>query len=124
MNTDTPFPLRIRWSPSNRSGAIRFWSIRSLMIGCLVVRCLAVSPAPAQPPQPDSPVDYQRQIRPILAEHCWQCHGVDDKTREGQLRLDLRDAALQGGDSGTPAIRPGDAAQSEMLVRLRSTDTD
>jgi mono/diheme cytochrome c family protein len=94
------------------------------MIVCLAIAGLATLPALAETPQPDSTVDYQRQIRPILAEHCWQCHGVDDKTREGQLRLDLRDAALQGGDSGTPAIRPGDAAQSEMLVRLRSDDPD
>ncbi|MFM8327117.1 MAG: c-type cytochrome domain-containing protein, partial [Pirellulaceae bacterium] len=70
------------------------------MIVCLAVACQATMPALAQNPQPETPVDYQRQIRPILAEHCWQCHGVDDKTREGQLRLELRDAALQGGDSG------------------------
>jgi len=68
--------------------------------------------------------DFQREIQPILAEHCAHCHGVDEATRQGGLRLDLRAAALTGGDSGQAAIVPGAAEASEMVVRIRSTDPD
>src|SRR5262245_17351858 len=53
------------------------------------------------------PVDFQREVRPILADHCSHCHGADDKTRKGKLRLDTREAALKGGSSGGPAVVPG-----------------
>ncbi|MFN5585692.1 MAG: c-type cytochrome domain-containing protein, partial [Planctomyces sp.] len=46
-------------------------------------------------------VDYQKQVRPFLAEHCWQCHGVDEKDRQGGLRLDDRASAVKGGDYGS-----------------------
>lgn len=69
-------------------------------------------------------VDFQKQIQPILAEHCWHCHGVDAATREGGLRLDTRDGAVAGGESGSPAIVPGKALESELMQRITSTDPD
>jgi hypothetical protein len=69
-------------------------------------------------------VDFRRDIQPILAEHCSQCHGVDDAERQGGLRLDRRDDALRGGDSGEPAIRPQDPDGSAVLLRVTSTDPD
>jgi hypothetical protein len=68
--------------------------------------------------------DFERDIQPILAEHCAHCHGIDESTRQGGLRLDIRQNALQGGDSGTPAIVPGKPAESEIVARIRSTDPD
>jgi len=68
--------------------------------------------------------DFRTQIQPILAEHCSQCHGVDQTTREGGLRLDLRASALQGGDSGHAAIVPGKSSESELLRRIHSQDPD
>jgi cytochrome c553 len=68
--------------------------------------------------------DFQREIQPILAEHCGHCHAVDEQSRQGDLRLDVRAAALEGGSSGLPAIVPGRPAESEMMRRVRSTDTD
>ena len=67
-------------------------------------------------------VDYQRDIQPILAEHCTACHGGDDVTRQGGLRLDIREVALKGGDSGTPAIVPGKPDISALIRRITSTD--
>ncbi len=61
-------------------------------------------------------------IQPILSERCAHCHGVDEATREGGLRLDLRQSALRGGDSGEPAIVPGKPNDSELLRRLTSED--
>lgn len=69
-------------------------------------------------------VDFRKQIQPILSEHCWQCHGVDESTRQGALRLDIRDSALSGGDSFEPAIVPGNAAQSQLVSRILSPDAD
>ena len=68
--------------------------------------------------------DFQREIQPILAEHCAHCHGIDESTRQGGLRLDIRQNALEGGDSGTPAIVPGNPEESELVARIHSTDPD
>lgn len=70
------------------------------------------------------PIDYQRQIQPIFAEHCASCHGVDEQTREAGLRLDDRASALLGGDSGIAAILPGAPQDSELMARVLSSDPD
>ena len=67
----------------------------------------------AQDPQLDF---FEKQVRPLLAEHCWGCHGA--KKQEAGLRLDSRDAVLRGGDSGI-VVRPGDPAGSELLRAVR-----
>ena len=66
-----------------------------------------------------APLDFNREIRPILAEHCLACHGQDSKARKGELRLDVREEAVADG-----AIVPGKAAESELIVRLHSTDPE
>jgi hypothetical protein len=67
-------------------------------------------------------VDFQRQIRPLLADRCFACHGRDEEHRQGELRLDQREVALRGGESGEPAIVPGQAEKSELIRRILSTD--
>jgi hypothetical protein len=69
-----------------------------------------------------SELTFQRDIQPILAEHCIQCHGVDAQTREGNLRLDLRESVIKGGESGVPAIVPGKPEASELIKRITSQD--
>ena len=64
------------------------------------------------------PISYNFQIRPLLANSCFRCHGPDEKAREAKLRLDSPEAAYE------TAIRPGDADGSEMVKRLFSTDPD
>jgi mono/diheme cytochrome c family protein len=59
-----------------------------------------------------APVDYQRDIQPILAKNCVSCHGADKQ--KGALRLDTVAAALRGGDAG-PAIVPGKSAASPLF---------
>jgi hypothetical protein len=66
--------------------------------------------------------DFTRDIRPVLARHCFKCHGPDDKARKAKLRLDLRDTALHGGRSGLPAIVPGKLEESELARRISSSD--
>ncbi|MEO2048001.1 MAG: PSD1 and planctomycete cytochrome C domain-containing protein [Pirellulales bacterium] len=72
----------------------------------------------------ESAVEFQRDIQPILAEHCMQCHGADADSREASLRLDLRDHALAGGDTGEPAVVPQHPEQSQLIIRVLSDDPD
>jgi mono/diheme cytochrome c family protein len=67
------------------------------------------------------PVSFSRQIRPILSENCFFCHGPDDKKREAGLRLDDETAAKSDND-GVIAIVPGHPEKSALLQRITSTD--
>jgi hypothetical protein len=64
-------------------------------------------------------LDFNRDIRPILSENCFYCHGQDANKRRADLRLDIRDAALESG-----VIVPEDPAGSELIVRIQSDDRD
>ncbi|NDA79022.1 MAG: DUF1549 domain-containing protein, partial [Actinobacteria bacterium] len=66
---------------------------------------------------------FNRDIRPILSENCFYCHGQDPKHREAKLRLDVRSEAVAERD-GTFAIAPGHPEKSELLKRLLSHDPD
>ncbi len=71
-----------------------------------------------------TPIDYNREIRPILANSCYTCHGPDGKQRQGGLRLDLKAVVGQKLDSGHTAIVAGSAATSELVARITSADPD
>lgn len=62
---------------------------------------------------------YNRDVRPVLAEHCFACHGPDSAAREADLRLDQRDGAVASG-----AIKSGDPDESELIRRIRLTDQE
>ena len=66
-------------------------------------------------------VDFNQQIRPLFAAHCYECHGPE--TVESGLRLDQRSAAMRGGDSG-PVIAAGQSAASEIIRRVTAVDPD
>src|SRR5690348_11885413 len=68
-------------------------------------------------------VQFNRDIRPILSENCFSCHGPDAKHREADLRLDVREAATEKRDHGA-AIVPSKSAESQLVVRITSTDAD
>ncbi len=68
--------------------------------------------------------DYNREVRPVLSNACFKCHGPDVKGNKGDLRLDERAGALKGGKSKKPAVVPGKPEESEMMVRLLSHDPD
>ncbi|MEZ6117944.1 MAG: DUF1553 domain-containing protein [Pirellulaceae bacterium] len=67
-------------------------------------------------------VDFNRDIRSILSNKCFRCHGPDETERQANLRLDQQTSAFSEADSGERAIVPGDPDQSELLVRIRSSD--
>ncbi|MFM7036487.1 MAG: PSD1 and planctomycete cytochrome C domain-containing protein [Planctomycetaceae bacterium] len=68
-------------------------------------------------------VTFNRDVRPILSDACFQCHGPDEQQRKGGLRLDQSEGALKGGDSG-PAIVPGRPGDSLLWQRILSADPD
>ncbi|MCL4205889.1 MAG: DUF1553 domain-containing protein [Pirellulaceae bacterium] len=64
-------------------------------------------------------IEYNRDVRPILVQSCFACHGPDSAARQADLRLDLRDATVEAG-----AIEPGKPDESELIRRVFSTDAD
>ena len=69
-------------------------------------------------------ISFNRDIRPILADHCFSCHGPDAGSRRGGLRLDQRDSAVGLAESGRAAIMPGDVSGSQLVVRIHATDAE
>jgi Protein of unknown function (DUF1553)/Protein of unknown function (DUF1549)/Planctomycete cytochrome C len=67
-------------------------------------------------------VDYLRDVRPILARNCFQCHGADDAARQAGLRLDDAEHATIELESGQRAIVPNEPDASELLARVTATD--
>ncbi len=70
----------------------------------------------------DDPIDFNRDVRRILATNCFTCHGPDAEVREAGLRLDDRERAAAELDSGQRAIVPGHPEQSELMRRVLSDD--
>jgi hypothetical protein len=66
----------------------------------------------------DTPVNYTRDIKPILSSRCYACHGPDEGKRKAKLRLDVHDVAIK------KAIKPGDAAGSELIARISSKEPE
>ncbi len=83
-----------------------FWAIIFMVVGSAIAHAA-------------EPVDYVRQIKPILARHCYECHGR--KKQESGLRLDTAAAALKGGESG-PAIVPGKSGDSLLYLAVAGSD--
>lgn len=71
-----------------------------------------------------SALDFNRDIRPILSDHCYACHGPDNNKRKAGLRLDDKDSAYGELKSGDHAIVPGDADHSALVHRITAKDPD
>ncbi|MDC0934951.1 PSD1 and planctomycete cytochrome C domain-containing protein [Pirellulales bacterium] len=72
----------------------------------------------------EGPIDFRSEIRPILSNKCFRCHGPDAGEREGGFRLDQKSSALGEADSGERPIAPGSRSASEVFRRITSADVD
>ena len=79
----------------------------SVLITSLILSVFAVrSTYAAEPPIP-AQVEFNRDVRPILSDNCFHCHGPDKNARQAELRLDIRDEAIKAAASGANADRAG-----------------
>ena len=90
-------------------------SCRSITLWGLLIAGIS-APAPASSP------DFARDVRPILEKRCYTCHGPEKQT--SSYRLDVREIALKGGDSGEPAIVPHKSDESALMRFVTDPDPD
>src|SRR5262245_18145931 len=83
-------------------------------LAIVAVSCGQGAGVPSKPP-----VDFNRQVRPILSENCFACHGPDAKACKAKLRLDTREGIL----AGRRLIVPGKPAESELIARITAHDS-
>ena len=90
------------------------------LLGTIVISlCSIVAPTRAADDLTAEQIEFfEDQIRPVLVEHCYECHAAESKTLRGGLRVDSRDLIRAGGDSG-PAIVPGNVDESLLIEAIR-----
>ncbi len=94
----------------------------ALLFAAISIAVVAPDSPAATAGKSPRPVDFSREVRPILSRYCFQCHGPDDKARKAGLRLDDRAAATGELPSGERAIVPGRPEESEVIARLTTHD--
>jgi hypothetical protein len=87
-------------------------------LGILFVLCDSAIATAGEPGK----VDFGRDVLPLLRDRCFKCHGARKKT--ANYRIDVRSLALRGGESGKPAVVPGDSAKSELIRRVTTARDD
>jgi hypothetical protein len=99
-------------------------------IALWVVLAVGAAPGGDDPPSgpagasgPVAPVEFNRDIRPLLSDRCYPCHGPDAAKRKADLRLDQESSAKAARD-GRPAIVPGNRESSELVRRITARDDD
>lgn len=83
-----------------------------------------VSYADDKKPAGEIAVNFDRDVRPILSNHCFTCHGPDDQQLQAGLRMDQAESVFGPGESGRPAVVPGKPDDSEMLRRVFASDDE
>ncbi len=117
QKTGTLTPAPAPALPS-RAACFRDPSPRRLLTTLASLLCL-----PFIPPAAAAPVNFDREVRPILSDKCYRCHGPDEGGRKAKLRFDTREGAFRI-KNGTAVILPGQGAESEIIFRLTSTDPE
>jgi hypothetical protein len=117
-----PFVLVVDRPPASTQWARRkncVWHARAGLITAVLALAITAGASFAAASASSPEVQFNRDIRPILSDKCFQCHGPDAKKREADLRLDMRDVAVNSG-----AIVPHKPGASVLLQRVTSGDED
>lgn len=101
----------------------RFAAVGLTVVVLLGVVVLLSGGLRAEDPLPKQ-VQFNRDIRPLLSNHCFACHGPDEGQRQTDLRFDVEQSAFAELDSGVRALVPGDLSNSELHRRITSEDAD
>ena len=104
----------------NKPGSYQFSIWLMLALLCAVASIASASESPSGEPLPQI-VQFNRDIRPILADNCFACHGPDEAKRKSKLRLDTEAGAFAVLE-GRRALVPGNPQQSEIFRRISSDD--
>lgn len=103
---------RHRWSPFGSA-------VSHFFVFLYLTGAIASIGQGGQPTESTGTINFVRDIQPILANHCWNCHGPDEKTRAADLRLDLQQVAFD-----TKAIVPNKPEESSLVARIHSANED
>src|SRR6185369_7654188 len=87
-----------------------------------LIFCMLLLPASAA--LADDVELFEKKIRPLFVENCYKCHSASSEKLKGGFRLDAKDLALKGGESGRAAIVPGDPSRSLLIEAVSYNNTD
>jgi len=96
-----------------------FSRLPSFWLGLVLTAFALPSPAAESPK-----IDFNFQIRPLLSDRCFTCHGPDSRARKKELRLDTKDGLFKSLEDGQFVVKPGDTNKSELIRRIFATDDD
>src|SRR5207247_2552208 len=97
-----------------RTQSYRISRFAALLLGVAMALCASTLSRAANA---GDKVDFNRQIKPLLSDRCYKCHGPDEQARKAKLRLDLKDGAFKKLEDGMSVIKPADLAKSEVYRR-------
>jgi hypothetical protein len=103
-----------------RLSSSRVVDVRSFVLILFLIWLMPVDARSAE--SVEGQIDFNRDVRPILSNNCFKCHGPDAAERKAGLRLDLPHEALKAAESGATPIVPGDTETSELVRRIFSED--
>src|SRR4051794_13901608 len=100
------------------------WKRITLLLFALAILCAFDAHAAQLRNDSEKLEFFERKIRPVLAEHCYKCHSADAEKLKSDLLLDSKEGILKGGESGKPAIVPGNAEASRLIEAIRYKNED